>query len=130
MDVHGIQKITRLSMATFNCHHFDVASRYLDGFAYFESVVSLSRLCHSHVFFGMNALYFERCSCGLVSPQRMSGRSLVSPPVGSGIPHSNKRRFPEPPHNRVLVQPITKRWPSIGATIGTFGPTHELIFQH
>ena len=37
------------------------------------------------------------------NPERMSGRSRVSPPGGSGIPHSNKRRFPEPPYGWVLV---------------------------
>ncbi|KNH07512.1 hypothetical protein XU18_2044 [Perkinsela sp. CCAP 1560/4] len=37
------------------------------------------------------------------NPQRMSGRSLVSPPGGSGIPHGKNRRFPEPPHGWVLV---------------------------
>ncbi|KNH04373.1 hypothetical protein XU18_0585 [Perkinsela sp. CCAP 1560/4] len=47
----------------------------------------------------------------------MSGRSLVLPLGESGIPQSNKRRFPEPPHphSRVLVQPTTKKWPSIGS---------------
>ena len=35
------------------------------------------------------------------NPQRSS---LVSPPGGSGIPHSNNRRSLGPPHNKVLVQ--------------------------
>ncbi|KNH09738.1 hypothetical protein XU18_0423 [Perkinsela sp. CCAP 1560/4] len=38
------------------------------------------------------------------NPQRISRRSLVSPPGGSGVPHGNSRRFPEPPHGWVLVQ--------------------------
>ncbi|KNH04134.1 hypothetical protein XU18_4558 [Perkinsela sp. CCAP 1560/4] len=30
--------------------------------------------------------------------------ALALPPGGSGIPHSNKQRFSEPSHSRVLVQ--------------------------
>ncbi|KNH06093.1 hypothetical protein XU18_3030 [Perkinsela sp. CCAP 1560/4] len=39
----------------------------------------------------------------LFVPQRISEHCLVLPPEGSGIPHSNKQRFPEPPHGWVLV---------------------------